>query len=420
MKKLFLTSVILCVLGWLCFNISLGIVGYKYHDSSFTYVNSGNSAARKDMVFGGDYDSSAAWSIVNEFPNININSAGVNTIVTRGESNMIKVRLSNPNGKKVHVEAVYDKNSLTIEARSTNITFVSGGSFGLVNWLEDIFTGSTSGAVVIIEFPESKYDSLNIQQGSGSMKVHDLYADRNNIHIGSGSFEFLRRSESFVSERFDIELGSGKAVLSGVQTESYNINIGSGSFDISGLSGDGYIDMGSGSGNIAFKKYNGPCLLDMGSGNIKLFVPEDSGITIDADIGSGRVTIDACDVKAEITSHNDDELFYLGDPQYALTIDMGSGHVSILDLANYAAPAIEDIVIGSYVDIVDVGEFSFSETSSIQSTIIGSSNSGSFGTASEVEQSTSLSPTEPYSPTVESSSVNEPTEVPDDNNTEQL
>lgn len=374
MKKLFLTSVVLCILGLVCFGISVGILGKRHSGSSYAYIDRseyyGNGVG---TIFRGDYSSSASWTIMNKFPDININSAGINTIITRGESDRITVRLNDPDQKTVHVEAVYDGNRLTIEARSTNITFVSDGTFGLVSWLEDIFTGSSSNTTVIIEFPEMLYNSLHIQQGSGSMKVHDLYAEYNNIHIGSGSFEFLRRSAGFVASTFEFELGSGKAVISGAQAEHYDIDIGSGSFDINGLSGYGIINMGSGSGSIAYKEYNGGCDLDIGSGNLRLFFPENSSVEINADIGSGKISIDACDIKADINSHNDDEYFHLGDGEYPLNIEMGSGKISILDLSEYAAPEITTIVISSYegTTLISSDEFVYSENYSISSSVYG-------------------------------------------------
>lgn len=346
MKKLFLTSVVFSLIGFFLFWISAGISGFKPRsDNRYYYETTYDGSKNKATIFSGDYTNSGRWTIQNSFSDININSAGIDTIITRGESNDIKVRLDNPAGKEIHVEALCDHSSLTIEARKTNITFLPNVTFGLVSWLEDIFTDESSKPVVIIEFPEVKYDSLYIQQGSGSMKVHDLYADNNNIHIGSGSFEFLRRSEGFVSNHLALTLGSGNAVISGIQTESYKIDIGSGNFNINGLSGNGFIDMGTGSGSIAYKDYNGDCELNMGSGTITLYVPEDSNMKVTADIGSGSVKVDACGVKGSLTHQNDDDPVIIGSGEYFLDVDMGSGHVSVRDRSAYSEPVIKEIVI---------------------------------------------------------------------------
>lgn len=405
MKKLFLTSVVLCILGWVCYRISVGILGTKsYSGYGYSYTSPVQSATER-TIFGGDYSSSAAWTIVNEFPYININSAGVNTIVTRSDGDRIKVRLIDPDSKKVHVEAAYSGEHLTIEARPTNVTFNSDGTFGLVSWLEDIFSIGTLSTTVIIEFPESKYDSLNIQQGSGSMKVHDLYADHNEIHIGSGSFELVRHSEGFIAETFQLELGSGKAVVSGAQTKRYNIDIGSGSFDISGLMGVGNIDMGSGTGSVAYKEFDSSGSLDMGSGSLKMYVPENSSITVGASIGSGAVEIDACGVKKTITSKNDDETVIFGDGDHDLGLFLGSGKVSVLDLSQYKEPVIEAILISSYDEFIVNGgdsgyssEFIAGSNSSIQSTSTyegGSfSSNNKLDSVSGAEYSTVITPPE--------------------------
>lgn len=342
MKKLFFTSIIFCLISFILFEISSGISGVRHRSSNIYYYETSYDSS---TIFSGDYANSGRWTILNKFSDININSAGIDTIITRGESSDIKVRLDNPAGKEIHVEAVYYDNSLTIEARKTNITFLPNVTFGLVSWLDDIITGESSKPVVIIEFPEAKYDSLKIQHASGSMKVHELYAVENNIHIGSGSFEFLRRSEGFVSHSFNVILGSGSAVISGTQTQNYNIDIGSGNFNINGLSGEGVIDMGSGSGSIAYKEYNGDCTVDIGSGTLKLYVPEDSNIGIGADIGSGSVNIDACGVSTKLNSSHDDEPVIIGNGEHSLFVDMGSGRVSVFDLSAYTKPIINEIVI---------------------------------------------------------------------------
>lgn len=368
MKKIFVTSVVLCVISFICFGISTLIVGRNHnaYTSHVYYESPNNYGTEKGTVFSGDYSTSGTWTILNQFPDININSAGINTIITRGESDRIRVRLDNPDQKTIHVEAVYAEGSLTLEARSTNITFISDGEFGLVNWLEDIFAGKSSEVTVIIEFPETKYESLNIQQGSGSIKVHELYADYNKFHIGSGSFEFLRRSKGFVSNYFGLELGSGSAVISGMQTESYRIDIGSGKFDINGISGEGEIEMSSGSGSIAYKEYNGDGELDIGSGSIKLYLPDNSSVEINADVSSGSVSVDACGVKNTITSQRDDETVCIGDGEYSLVVDMSSGHASILDMHTYPAPVIEEIVISSYYDDTSSSDTVSSSSSSRQ------------------------------------------------------
>lgn len=390
MKKLFLTSVVLCIISFICYQISVSIFESKpkrtttviHHE---TVIDSGKSKA---TIFSGDYTDSNVWTVSNKFPKLHINSAGIDTIVTRGESSDIKVRLDNPAGRKLHIEAVYSGSDLYVEARSTNITFLSNVPFGLVSWLEDIFTEGASKATVIIEFPEVKYDSLTIQQGSGSMKVHDLYADANIIHISSGSFEFLRRSEGFVSQEFDFTLGSGSAVFSGMQTEHYRLDIGSGSFNINDLSGDGTIEMGSGSGSIAYKEYNGGCKIDMGSGSLKLYVPEDSSMEVSAAIGSGSVSVDACGASVKLTSNRDDDPVTIGDGEYELFVDMGSGHVSVLDRSAYSEPTIKEIVISSYED--ETNSSSSSSQAEQQATITPPAAESSFSSSSKVQPVTSI------------------------------
>lgn len=345
MKKLFLTAVVFSIISFMLFGISVRIMGRTYDQSVSYYETSNEYVTNKGSVFCGDYTNSGRWTVLNKFANISINSAGIDTVITRGEGDRIKVRLDNPGNRKIHVEAVYAGDDLIIEARSANITFLSNAPIGLVNWLEDIFTEGASKASVVIEFPETKYDSLTIQQGSGSMKVHDLYADKNDITIGSGGFEFLRRAKGFVAETFNVTLGSGSALISGMQTGTYNIDIGSGSFEFNDLSGRGHINMGSGKGTIAYKEYNGDGNIDFGSGSLTLYLPEDGGAVLYPEIGSGSIDIDACGLSTKITSKNHGENVAIGSGDCELNVDMGSGHITIRDRSAYTEPVIEEIVI---------------------------------------------------------------------------
>lgn len=346
MKKIFLSALSVFLVCLLCFGISYWILGNRrgYYSSYVPMENNG-----KRTIFGGDYTSDQQWTVLNDFPYVTVNSAGVKTVIGRSNSDRITLNLENPNNKAVHAEAVYSGKNLTLEVRSTNVTFdISNMKFGVISWLEDIFTGKTD-IILTIGFPESIYDQIDVRLGSGEMQINDLYSRNYDIEIGSGKCEFSRSSGAgFKSNHFNLDLGSGKAVFSGMETESYNIDIGSGTFELAGLCGDGEINMGSGSGSIVFcdkpddDGEGGEHELNMGSGNLALYYPGNTGVVIESKFGSGKITLDGFGVNKTITSSNCDEFdeIKLGAGISELEINMGSGNVTVYDDSAYTAPVI--------------------------------------------------------------------------------
>lgn len=345
MRKIFLSALSVFLVCLLCFGLSYWILGRRYYSSHESIYE----PQRTSAIFRGEYSSDQQWTVLNEFPYVTINSAGVKTVIGRSDSDRITLNLENPGNRAVHAEAMYSGQNLTLEVRSTNVTFdITNMKFGVVSWLEDIFTGKTD-IILTIGFPESIYDQINVRLGSGEMQINDLYSRNYDIEIGSGKCEFSRSSEAgFKSRRFDLDLGSGKAIFSGMETERYDINIGSGTFELAGLCGDGEIDMGSGVGSIAFcdkpddDGKGGKHKLNMGSGGLALYYPCDSGVVLETKFGSGKITIDGFGVNKTVTASNNDEFdeIKLGAGISELKINMGSGNVTVYDDSAYKAPVI--------------------------------------------------------------------------------
>lgn len=334
---------IACIIGFIATSIIFGSYAHVRYPHTSVYESS------KAWIFRGDYSDDQSWTVVNEFPYVTVNSAGVKTLIGRSDTDRIKINVENPGKKTIHAEAAYDGEFLTLEIRPTNITFdISEIKFGITNWLEDIFTGNTD-IIVTIGFPESIYNSVTINQGSGSMQINDLYSRHYDVNIGSGKCEFSRpASGDFKSDGFSLALGSGSAVFSGMESDYFDIDIGSGSFALDRLSGRGEIDMGSGKGSIFFcdkeitEDGSIKHKIDMGSGNLTLYYPEDGGVVLYSDISSGKIEIDAFDYKKTINQSNHDESnqFLMGNGAVNLNVDLGSGSITIKDTKSYSAPEI--------------------------------------------------------------------------------
>lgn len=341
MKKLLKALIIICVVSFTGFWVSTGIFGTTGY-MSYTRGSVVEQVVNSATIFSELATSDKQWEIPNEYPNVNINTAGATTIIEQNDDNKIIVSAQIPGGRKLFVGAYCNRSTqeLTIEVRPENITFADVvEEFGKVLWSEDVFS-FPEGVVVTISFPHTIYGELNIKQGSGKLYVDEIYSNHNSIEIGSGKFE-MQRTEQFTSDSFSVSLGSGSATIKNMRSDGFNINVGSGSFAFTGVSGSGSVDMGSGKGSLVLA---GDCQdvdLDMGSGSIDVYV-EESGIWVASDVASGSLNIDAYGTSAKIRSGTDEESVYVGrgntDSDATLFVELASGSVNILEAAN--APAL--------------------------------------------------------------------------------
>ena len=379
MKKILSVAIPVCIISYILFGLSVMILGKSYSSSGSTYIDQVNSGTYYDgyrviferEVTGYGDGNKNSWKINNDFPNIHINSAGAKTVIEQWDENQISVEASVPANQKINVSAYYtgDDTDLVITVTPPNVSFIDGiTEFGVINWLEDIF--SYSGDVVVtIKFPKTIYDSLTIQQGSGSLSISELYARQNNITIGSGSFEY-DKDVLFEADSFNVDLGSGSAVIKNMRTKSYVIDLGSGRLECTGLSGTGVLDMGSGKCSLYYADFNGDTNVDMGSGALSLYLPSNANLSLKTDIGSGAVTVKALGVDKRLTIADNDDVVLLGNGEGpTLSIDMGSGSIQILDSTLKPQVGYTDTIPG-VVDITNSSSFS----------------SSSFGTVHEISQ----------------------------------
>lgn len=324
MKKLLGFLIPVCIISFICFGVSsmfLPRSGYSVGDP----INDGNK-----YVFEGVVNTDRTWRIFDEFPIINLNSSGVKTIVNQHDGNEIIVSASVPSGRNVYVGAYYDDEQLTIETSRDNVSFSDiVDSFGKVLWSEDIFT-SSDGVVVTVSFPKSIYDYVNVKLGSGELYVDELYAKNNDIRVGSGTLR-MSRSKRYVSEYLGVYIGSGDVKIKDYHSNSFDVHLGSGKCEISGLEGNGTLDMGSGSckliTNDSLSTFSG----DISSGKLELYVAE-GGAQITASVGSGSVNVNAYGVEEKVNNSTVEceQPIVFGNAEAALDIELGSGKVSIL------------------------------------------------------------------------------------------
>lgn len=268
------------------------------------------------------------------------------------------IALSNDNNVTVSVDSGTSANAVKVTAEMD--PFESRFDITVD---KDCFLGIDMGdSTVTLSLPDTIYDNLNINLGSGTLVAKDIRARQNEFDIGSGKFE-LSQKEMFSAELMKVDIGSGSVKIANADSEVYNIDMGSGSFDVSGLTGSGEIDMGSGSGKAEFAKL-GPLQnnITLGSGSLSVYIPSDTKSDLYTDIGSGKVKVECCGVSQSLKTNghvafnggydvqqytqyngNDEDIDDIDFEEYRdglneIYVDLGSGKVTFYDISEYKPP----------------------------------------------------------------------------------
>lgn len=167
--------------------------------------------------------------------------------------------------------------------------------------------------------------STRIDTGSGSVEAHTI---RGALHIdtGSGGVE----ASDVEGETVLIDTGSGGVRLERARAREVEVDTGSGSVRTSDIDADNTrIDTGSGSVTLDLVRLgDGSHLVDTGSGRVTVMLPENASVQIHAETGSGGIDLDVPAARLRKMSRDEVEL-EIGDGRANLTIDTGSGGISI-------------------------------------------------------------------------------------------
>ena len=162
---------------------------------------------------------------------------------------------------------------------------------------------------------------LRADSGSGSVKLNDISGPVN-ADTGSGSI----RAEG-VAGAFHGDTGSGSIYLMQTAPGDVRVSTGSGSIELDNI--EGALHARAGSGRVrANGRQVGTWDIDTGSGSVKLDLPDDAAFQLDAESGSGGITVDhPVTVQGKIKKrHLRGEVRGGGD---LLKIDTGSGGITV-------------------------------------------------------------------------------------------
>lgn len=206
----------------------------------------------------------AAFSDYEETRDLSLSAQGIGTLGIEAGAGMLEVT-GDKNIDDIVVSATIvvpdrdvEKAREIIESDLTLTLVRSGDTAILKSYFDYRGFGDSPFVHLVVRMPAGL--NLDVEDGSGSLKVEDVAGDIN-IDDGSGTITMDR-----VGGHVEIEDGSGSITVTGVGGD-LNINDGSGSIKATSVGGSVTVDDGSGSINVRDVEHD-LIIVDDGSGSL--------------------------------------------------------------------------------------------------------------------------------------------------------
>lgn len=232
----------------------------------------------------GEVMSGSEEFLAKEINSLDIHVGSAELIVEVWDSDVIFVEYENI---PVEYEFFVDDETLVID-REDRINFVWNVSF-------------METPKIHVSVPASKmFDKVNVDSGSGGVKLSEIKAGKSVFNSGSGSF-VVKNCELGVTT---MDSGSGTVIMEDIVAKDFRADTGSGRVEVSGV-------------------LTGKCDFDSGSGSVSIVVyGKEADYNYRTDMGSGAFYINGKKVEKDYRKDSK-------SAPYLLTFDAGSGRVSL-------------------------------------------------------------------------------------------
>ena len=248
------------------------------------------------------------YTFSNEIDTVEVSSLGAKIIVIPQEREDIYVEYDNPKNTPEFC-AVLSRKTLTLKESFSFSIFGSKPAEGYtitvflpLRTFENIRIKTASGGV---EVGEVSAENFTLNTASGNISINAFF---NNVKLQSASGNItltnpLANNRDVVSldkegtpvytaQSLSVCTVSGNAAVSGYRTELFTVHSVSGKTAIDGISGRGQVSVTSGSVDISYAEWNNDLSVSLISGNVKVTLPENSGIALTVNGVSGSVRTD--------------------------------------------------------------------------------------------------------------------------------
>lgn len=248
------------------------------------------------------------YTFSNEIDTVEVSSLGAKIIVIPQEREDIYVEYDNPKNTPEFC-AVLSGKTLTLKESFSFSIFGSKPAEGYtitvflpLRTFENIRIKTASGGV---EVGEVSAENFTLNTASGNININAFF---NNVKLQSASGNItltnpLANNRDVVSldkegapvytaQSLSVCTVSGNATVSGYRTELFTVHSVSGKTAIDGISGRGQVSVTSGSVDFSYAEWNNDLSVSLISGNVKVTLPENSGVALTVNGVSGSVRTD--------------------------------------------------------------------------------------------------------------------------------
>lgn len=336
-KRMFAIFVPICIVSFILFGVTVMLFG-KTTDSQTTaaeaYIN---------------YE-----SLNDSFDNIQIDCSGAEIDIVKSSDSTTMVEKQEGSAEfKVYVQ----NNTLFVE--SEWIFFGWNSKLDFKENISNIFKNPTlgisnlGGGKLTVYVPERMYNTLLVSLNAGTLNISGIAADKNEINVNAGSFDY--RALNTEAEFLGVTINAGSAEISGISPREYRLDENAGDLCIRNLTGFGSVDINAGITDLIYDSFNGDMQIDVASGTLNMYVPDDTSAEINVDKSAGSVT-----VRADGKKHNlsDGACVTVGDGRYKINADISAGSINIenTDSAPKQNPAVETTCVTTVTGPAEIGD----------------------------------------------------------------
>lgn len=248
------------------------------------------------------------YTFSNEIDTVEVSSLGAKIIVIPQGREDIYVEYDNPKNTPEFC-AVLSGKTLTLKESFSFSIFGNKPAEGYtitvflpLRTFENIRIKTASGGV---EVGEVSAENFTLNTASGNININAFF---NNVKLQSASGNITltnpladnrdvvsldkEGAPVYTAQSLSVCTVSGNAAVSGYRTELFTVHSVSGKTTIDGISGRGQVSVTSGSVDISYAEWNNDLSVSLISGNVKVTLPENSGVALTVNGVSGSVRTD--------------------------------------------------------------------------------------------------------------------------------
>ena len=149
------------------------------------------------------------------------------------------------------------------------------------------------------------------------------------IEVGSGNVSFDGKANAIQLKHLSLEAGSGNIQMESIAADKAVIEVHSGNVNIKQFIGQLEADVSSGNLIIEMDHLQGPLSADVSSGQLTLKLPKDADFTLNGQVSSGKIS---SDIPLKDKIETKDELKGIhGSGEHKINLDVSSGRIQIMN-----------------------------------------------------------------------------------------